>query len=157
MGRRADGRTYEQLRGALARLERTMLESSGAYCSAVSGDNPEISFTLLSSVAVQRRRAAEREQMHLFGNLAAGEPGDARVVLSPTLRANLFSRHVVSLNVGPLSRALLTRGAPSLPPARGRPRRGTPLVARTSGTAGRAVAPHPALSVPPAARAAARA
>ena len=31
MGRRADGRTYEQLRAALTRLERTSLESQGAY------------------------------------------------------------------------------------------------------------------------------
>jgi plasmid replication initiation protein len=99
MGRRADGRTYEQLRGALTRLERTTLESQGAYFSAATGDRPELAFTLLSSVAVQRRRAAEREQMNLFANLATGEPGDARVVLSPTLRANLFSRHVVALSV----------------------------------------------------------
>src|ERR1700686_5538876 len=35
MGRRVDGRTYEQLRGALTRLERTVLESAGAYYSAV--------------------------------------------------------------------------------------------------------------------------
>src|SRR5688572_21122228 len=34
MGRRVDGRTYEQLRAALARLERTALESSGAYWDA---------------------------------------------------------------------------------------------------------------------------
>src|ERR1043165_6697194 len=31
MGRRVDGRTYEQLRGALGRLERTTLESIGIY------------------------------------------------------------------------------------------------------------------------------
>lgn len=99
MGRRADGRTYEQLRGALSRLERTTLESTGAYWTASTGDHPELAFTLLSSVAVQRRRAAEREQMSLFANLATGEPGDARVVLSPTVRANLFSRHVVALSV----------------------------------------------------------
>src|SRR6185369_2656109 len=36
MGRRADGRTYEQLRGALTRLERTTLESTGSYHSAGS-------------------------------------------------------------------------------------------------------------------------
>lgn len=97
MGRRADGRTYEQLRGALARLERTTLESVGAYWSASTGHG-DISFTILSSVAVQRRRVADREQLHLFGNLAAGEPGDARVILSPTLRANLAGRHTVSLS-----------------------------------------------------------
>src|SRR3989337_862902 len=33
IGRRVDGRTYEQLRSALTRLERPMLESNGAYTS----------------------------------------------------------------------------------------------------------------------------
>ena len=63
MGRRADGRTYEQLRGALSRLERTTLESVGAYWSVNSGHD-DISFTILSAVAVQRRRVADREQLH---------------------------------------------------------------------------------------------
>src|SRR5690348_17501383 len=31
MGRQADGRTYEQLRGALTRLERTTLQSERSY------------------------------------------------------------------------------------------------------------------------------
>jgi plasmid replication initiation protein len=97
MGRRADGRTYEQLRAALARLERTTLESIGAYWSAVSGLG-DVSFTVLSAVSVQRRRVADREQLHLFGNLAAGEPGDARVVISPTVRANLAQRHTITLS-----------------------------------------------------------
>ncbi len=98
MGRRADGRTYEQLRAALARLERTTLESVGAYWSARSG-HEDLSFTVLSTVSVQRRRVADREQLHLFGNLAAGEPGDARVVLSATLRHNLAARHVTNISV----------------------------------------------------------
>ena len=97
MGRRADGRTYEQLRGALTRLERTVLESIGAYWSA-NGGEAEISFSLFSSVQVQRRRIVDREQLHLFGNLTAGEPGDARVVISPTIRANLNARHVITLS-----------------------------------------------------------
>src|ERR1043165_7592304 len=37
LGRRVDGRTYEQLRGALGRLERTTLESTGSYFDAASG------------------------------------------------------------------------------------------------------------------------
>ena len=37
IGRRADGRTYEQLRAALNRLERTSLESQAAYWSASNG------------------------------------------------------------------------------------------------------------------------
>ncbi len=97
MGRRADGRTYEQLRAALTRLERTTLESVGAYWSATSGHG-DISFTILTSVAVQRRRVADREQLHLFGNLATGEPGDARVIISPTVRANLAARHTITLS-----------------------------------------------------------
>ncbi len=97
MGRRADGRTYEQLRAALTRLERTTLESVGAYWSATTGHD-DLSFTVLSAVSVQRRRVADREQLHLFGNLAAGEPGDARVVISPTIRANLTGRHTVTLS-----------------------------------------------------------
>src|SRR2546423_8652863 len=39
MGRRVDGRTYEQLRGALGRLERTTLESQGAYETAAARTN----------------------------------------------------------------------------------------------------------------------
>ena len=97
MGRRADGRTYEQLRAALSRLERTTLESTGAYWSANSGME-DVSFTVLSSVSVQRRRNTDREQLHLFGNLATGEPGDARVIVSPILRTNLAARHVVTLS-----------------------------------------------------------
>lgn len=97
MGRRADGRTYEQLRGALARLQSTTLESVGAYWSATSGLT-DTAFTILSTVAVQRRRVADREQLHLFGNLATGEPGDARIVISPTLRANLAVRHTITLS-----------------------------------------------------------
>ena len=97
MGRRADGRTYEQLRAALARLERTTLESVGAYWSATSAYG-DVTFAILSAAAVQRRRVADREQLHLFGNLAAGEPGDARVTLSPMLRANLVARHTVTLS-----------------------------------------------------------
>jgi plasmid replication initiation protein len=97
MGRRADGRTYEQLRAALSRLERTTLESVGAYWAAPGG-LADVSFTVLSAVSVQRRRVADREQLHLFGNLAAGEPGDARVIISTTVRANLAARHTVTLS-----------------------------------------------------------
>ncbi|MCU0649070.1 MAG: replication initiator protein A [Gemmatimonadaceae bacterium] len=97
MGRRVDGRTYEQLRSALSRLERTTLESTGAYQLAddrwLDGQ-----FSLLSAVVVQRRRNAEREQLHLFSNLHASEPGDARVTLSPVLRANMAGRLAVTLN-----------------------------------------------------------
>src|SRR5213592_4188958 len=37
IGRRVDGRTYDQLRSALGRLERTTLESTNAYYSASAG------------------------------------------------------------------------------------------------------------------------
>ena len=94
MGRRVDGRTYEQLRAALARLERTTLESVGAYWSAADGSPVTASFTILSSVIIERRRVEEREQLALFPTLTAHEPGDARVVLAAPLRANLAAGHV---------------------------------------------------------------
>jgi plasmid replication initiation protein len=98
MGRRVDGRTYEQLRGALARLERTTLESNGSYYAAPAGAPLDGSFTILTSVAIDRRRSADREQLALFASFSAAEPGDARVTLSPVLRANIGADHTVSLS-----------------------------------------------------------
>ncbi len=91
LGRTPDGRTYEQLRGALARLERTTLESSGAAYEAFD-PGEAARFTVLASVVIERRRVVEdeqQEQLALFPELAATEPGDARVVLGPALRANV--------------------------------------------------------------------
>src|ERR1700722_13596126 len=98
MGRRVDGRTYEQLRGALGRLQRTVLESTQAYFAAPSGRNIDARFTILTSVAIDRRRSADREQLPLFEAIAAAEPGDARVTLSPMLRANLRAGHTITLS-----------------------------------------------------------
>lgn len=95
IGRRVDGRTYEQLRSALTRLERTMLESSGAYTS--DGEPFDGAFTLLTSVTIERRRSTDRDQLALFSSLAASEPGDARVVISPVLRTNIAAGYTVSL------------------------------------------------------------
>ncbi len=52
MGRRVDGRTYEQLRSALGRLERTTLESTGAYYSAAAGGPVDVRFSVLTSVSI---------------------------------------------------------------------------------------------------------
>jgi len=98
MGRRVDGRTYEQLRAALSRLERTMLESSGGYWDAAAGAPLEGRFTILAAVAIDRRRTTDREQLTLFPNLTANEPGVARVTLSPVIRANIAARHTVTLS-----------------------------------------------------------
>jgi plasmid replication initiation protein len=99
MGRRVDGRTYEQLRGALGRLERTMLESQGAYENAAAGGTRgDMRFTLLTSVAVERRRTLDREQLPLFPSIATAEPGVARVILASVMRGNLAADHVVSLS-----------------------------------------------------------
>jgi plasmid replication initiation protein len=89
MGRRADGRTYELLRSALGRLERTQCESQGAYYDAATGAMMDGRFTLLQSVVIDRRRTADREQFSLFPSITAGEPGDARIMLAPLVRANL--------------------------------------------------------------------
>jgi plasmid replication initiation protein len=113
MDRKVDGRTYEQLRGALGRLERTTLESQGIYELAPSLDRPTFSFTVLSSVAVERRRSLDREQLALFPTFTAAEPGVARVVIASVLRDNLAADHVVSLSatsywslVSPVARRL---------------------------------------------------
>jgi plasmid replication initiation protein len=98
MGRRVDGRTYEQLRAALGRLERTTLESQGIYESAGSGTRGDMRFTVLSSVLVERRRTLDREQLPLFPSITTAEPGVARVTLSSVLRDNLAADHVVSLS-----------------------------------------------------------
>lgn len=98
MGRRVDGRTYEQLRGALARLERTVLESDGAWYDAKARAHRSTRFTLLSAVAIDRRRLTDRDQLALFPALASNEPGDARVTLDPHLRSNIAAGHTVTLN-----------------------------------------------------------
>src|SRR4051812_32301832 len=98
IGRRVDGRTYEQLRSALTRLERTTLESGGVYTIAAEERQLDGQFTILSSVMIARRRVAERDQFTLFPVLAASEPGDARVTLSPLIRSNIAAGHVVSLS-----------------------------------------------------------
>lgn len=98
IGRRVDGRTYEQLRSALTRLERTTLESSGVYIAAGEDQPLEGQFTILSAVAIARRRLAEREQFTLFPVLTASEPGDARVTISPLIRANIAAGHTVTLS-----------------------------------------------------------
>jgi plasmid replication initiation protein len=106
MGRRVDGRTYEQLRGALARLERTTLESAGGYWDAANGKPLDGAFTLLSAATVDRRRAADRDQLSLFPSVTAAEPGVARVTLAPQVRSNLDAGHVTSLRLGGYSSLL---------------------------------------------------
>ncbi len=98
IGRQVDGRTYEQLRSALNRLERTMLESSGVYVAARTGTPVHDRFTILTSVAIERRRLADREQFTLFPVLTASEPGDARVTISPMLRDNIAAGCIVTLS-----------------------------------------------------------
>lgn len=98
MGRRVDGRTYEQLRAALGRLERTVLESDGAWRDAAHGTHPHARFTLLSAVAIDRRRFTDRDQLALFPALASNEPGDARVSIGAPLRSNIAAGHHTTLN-----------------------------------------------------------
>lgn len=99
MGRQVDGRTYEQLRSSLTRLQRTTLESQRCYVDAVTSEVADVSFTLLSSVMIERRRSSERDQLALFPSVVAAEPGEARVVIAPVIRQNVVARHVVSLNI----------------------------------------------------------
>jgi hypothetical protein len=55
-------------------------------------------FTILTNVSIERRRLADREQFTLFPVLTASEPGDARVTISPILRANIESGYTVTLS-----------------------------------------------------------
>ena len=98
MGRRVDGRTYEQLRAALTRLERTTLESHGVYRDATAGTQLSGQITVLSSVHIDRRRLTDRDQLALFSTLTNNEPGDARIVFSSTVRGNLAAGHTVTLS-----------------------------------------------------------
>lgn len=107
MGRKVDGRTYEQLRAALSRLERTTLESQGAY-TAADGRPLDGRFSLLTSVVIDRRRLTEREQLPLFPELQGGEPGDARATLAPPLRANVAAGRTSTLALA----TYLTLGSP---------------------------------------------
>ncbi len=104
MGRKVDGRTYEQLRAALVRLERTTLDAGGAYTDA-DGSGRRGAFALLTAVVVERRRGVEREQIPLFPGLLSGEPGDARATIATPVRANVDTGRVSFLSV-PLYRAL---------------------------------------------------
>jgi plasmid replication initiation protein len=98
IGRRVDGRTYELLRGALSRLERTTLESSGVYFDASTSSRLEGRFTILSSISIERRRSSERDQLALFPALTASEPGDARVTIGSAIRSNISAGHTVTLS-----------------------------------------------------------
>ncbi len=98
IGRRVDGRTYEQLRSALTRLLRTTLESTGVYMTAGDAAPLDGRFTILTNVSIERRRLADREQFTLFPVLTASEPGDARVTISPMVRANIASGYTITLS-----------------------------------------------------------
>jgi len=99
MGRQADGRTYEQLRTSLTRLERTVLQSEQSYFDSATSAVTDASFTLLSSVMIERRRLSERDQLALFPAAVAADPGEARVIISPPVRQNVSARHVVPLSL----------------------------------------------------------
>jgi plasmid replication initiation protein len=99
MSRQVDGRTYEQLRGALARLERTVLQSEQSYFESAGERLADLSFTLLTSVTIERRKLTERHQLALFPGSATAEPGEARVVVASIIRQNIAARHVVPLNL----------------------------------------------------------
>jgi len=97
MGRRVDGRTYEQLRSALNRLQRTALESTDAWYDAATGTRWTGQFTMLSTVSIDRRRLTDRDQLALFNALTNNEPGDAQVTLAPQLRSNIAAGFTITL------------------------------------------------------------
>ncbi|MBM4192885.1 MAG: hypothetical protein FJ202_00700 [Gemmatimonadetes bacterium] len=98
MGRRVDGRTYEQLRAALNRLQRTSLESERAYHDAAAAAAATLNFSVLAAVHIDRRRIVERDQLALFSSMTNNEPGDARVTIGRELRANIAAGYTVQLS-----------------------------------------------------------
>src|SRR6476620_5083340 len=97
MGRRVDGRTYEQLRAALTRLEKTTIEHTSA---ADSGEISEAGrFSIVSLAAVERRRLFERDQLPLFPSVATPDPGVARVTISGIIRDHLAHRDCIALSM----------------------------------------------------------
>jgi plasmid replication initiation protein len=98
MGRRVDGRTYEQLRAALTRLERTTIEYTLAGGDSESGGEAG-RFSIVSLAAVERRRLSERDQLPLFPSVATADPGVARVTISSIIREHLASRDSVALSM----------------------------------------------------------
>jgi plasmid replication initiation protein len=98
MGRRVDGRTYEQLRTSLARLHHTRLESAATYYDASTDSFMEGNLALLTAISIDRRRSADREQLQLFPALNAAEPGVAQVTLSSWARTNVVAGHAIMLS-----------------------------------------------------------
>src|SRR5256885_14225366 len=98
IGRRVDGRTYEQLRSALARLQHTTLESQQAYFDGTARAVVDSRFNILTGVVIERRRFADRDQLGLFSAFPASEPGEAYVTMSPIARANIAAGYTVLLS-----------------------------------------------------------
>jgi plasmid replication initiation protein len=97
MGRRVDGRTYEQLRSALTRLERTTIECTSSGKDELPQETRR--FSIVSMAAVERRRLSERDQLPLFPAVANPDPGIARVSISALIREHLTSRDTISLSI----------------------------------------------------------
>ncbi len=97
MGRRVDGRAYEQLRSALTRLERTLLESTDCYREGSAGPLFSGQMAVLALVQIDRRRMTDRDQLGLFPLLTSNEPGDARVTIAAPLRANIAAGWSITL------------------------------------------------------------
>lgn len=102
IGRKVDGRNYELLRNSLSRLERTTLESQGVYDSPgiMVDESDRCRFSILASIVIERRRAAERSQLSLFPGMSGGEPGDVRATLGQAIRCNLAAGHTSTLVLG---------------------------------------------------------
>src|SRR5437763_3311256 len=52
MGRQVEGRTYEKIRGALARLERTHFESAGSYFSSATDRDYKSCFSIVNMILI---------------------------------------------------------------------------------------------------------
>ena len=152
MGRRVDGRTYEQLRGALGRLERTTLES---HRHLRAGER-HARGSALHPAHLGRRRATAHPGSRAASALQRHHDGRARRRARRPLgrrarqpRRESHHQHLGALLLGP---RLAGRTSP-VSPARGRSRRRPAHLASRPGSARSAAPARPALSVTSPARA----
>ena len=134
MGRQVDGRTYEQLRGALTRLERTTLESAGQLLQLRGGQSDRGS--LLDPQLGRHRattRRGSRSARALRGCRDRRARRGSRRHRAANSRESRWPLHLVAFRY-PLSRSRVAGGATALPFARGRTRGRRAHLARLSGS-----------------------
>ena len=126
MGRRVDGRTYEQLRAALTRLERTTLESHGVYHDAAAAtrcDRPDHRALVRPYRPAPSHRSRPARAVFDAHEQRAGRRAHRLFIAGAGKPRGRSHHHAVG---AALFRAQFTRRPPDLPASGGRPGRDGP-------------------------------